>query len=248
MLILRSQILSQFSNVDFGFNTKIGPGKPPFYFNVSLSVGDDEAQVNKNRELLFNSIGLSSNQIAFQKQVHGNSVTYVDKPGLCGESDAMITDKPELGLAISTADCAAIFIYDKDRNVIAGIHSGWKGTAKGITKKTIAILHNEFNCQTKNLIAYISPSISQKNYEVGKEVAELFDKKYLIPKGEKYLLDVARVNYDMLLICSIKKENIQQSGLCTYETKNLLHSYRRDGLRSGRAFGVIAMKEKGRSY
>ena len=39
-----------------------------------------------------------------------------------------------------------------------------------------------------------------------------------------------------------KKHNIQVSKLCSYEYSNLLHSYRREGEKSGRAIGVIALK------
>ncbi len=47
----------------------------------------------------------------------------------------------------------------------------------------------------------------------------------------------------MLIEEGVKRTNIQVSGLCSYEYENLLHSYRRDGQKSGRALGVIAMKE-----
>ena len=58
----------------------------------------------------------------------------------------------------------------------------------------------------------------------------------------KYLLDIAGINYKMLLNCGIPKNQIQKSQLCTYEFNELLHSYRRDGNLSGRSLGVIAIK------
>jgi len=62
-------------------------------------------------------------------------------------------------------------------------------------------------------------------------------------KYNKFYLDLAGINYKMLIDEGVKEKNIQVSGLCTYEYENLLHSYRRDGLKSGRALGLIAMKE-----
>ncbi len=70
----------------------------------------------------------------------------------------------------------------------------------------------------------------------------MFDDKYKIKKNEKYLLDVASVNYDMLINAGLKGHNIEKSNLCTYEEKELLHSYRRDGKKSGRSMGVIVLK------
>ena len=243
MLILESLVFKKHPEIIFGFSTKIGADrKAPFYFNVSKSVGDDKKNVDENRLQLFNSLEMEMNQVALQKQIHGDKIIYVTKGGVCGESDAMITDKFNLGLAISTADCTAIFLYDKKRKIIAAVHSGWRGTKKKILQKTLQTLSNAFHSIPENISAYIAPSINQKNYEVGEEVAKHFENKYLIPSGKKYLLDVAKVNYDILINFGVKNYNIQASSLCSFEMKELLHSYRRDGQQSGRALGIIAMK------
>ena len=89
----------------------------------------------------------------------------------------------------------------------------------------------------------MGPSISKNVYEVGKEVADLFDKKYLEQKGQKYLLDVSGANLDMLLETGVNKKNIQLSPLCTYAMKDIFHSYRCDGEKSGRSLVVIAIRE-----
>ena len=243
MVIIKSLLFSKYDKLIFGFSTKICIERnPPYYFNVSTSVGDDENIVRKNRELFFQELGLKYENVAIQKQVHEDKINYVAQGGFCGESDALITLEKNLGLAISTADCTPIFIFDKRNKIIAAVHSGWRGTEKKILLKVLQKLNTDYTSLPQDLIVYIGPSICQKNYEVGKEVAEKFEEKYLLPKGEKYLLDVSGVNYDILLNFQIPKENIQLSSFCTYEMKYLLHSYRRDGLHSGRAFGVIAMR------
>jgi copper oxidase (laccase) domain-containing protein len=73
-------------------------------------------------------------------------------------------------------------------------------------------------------------------------VAESFEDKYLIPKNGKFLLDVASCNYDLLVKHGLKINHIQKSVLCSYGYKTLLHSYRRDGQISGRAIGLISIK------
>ena len=211
-------------------------------FNMSFNVGDDRESVNKNRSAFFNELGLNNENVAFQKQVHGDGIKIISEGGNCGESDAMITSETGLGLGISSADCTAIFIYDTKNKIIAAVHSGWRGTSKKILEKTLSKLINEFKCNPENMICYLSPSISQINYEVGQEVAEYFDDKYLIPKNGKFLLDVASCNYDMLIKSGVKTNNIQKSKLCSYGYKTLLHSYRRDGEKSGRALGVISIR------
>jgi YfiH family protein len=242
MNFIESRILNDLPNIRFGFSTKLSNKYPePFHFNMSLSVGDDKSLVIKNRKLFAKSLQLELEEIAFQKQNHSDIIQYVESGGNYGESDALITDKKNVGLAISSADCSAIFIYDSNKSIIAGIHSGWRGTQKRIVTKTLMKMKERFSSDPKNLFAYIAPAISQKNYEVGKEVAEQFDKKYLQPSGDKYLLDVSGNNYDMLLDFGIPNDQIERSDLCSFENKALLHSYRREGQRSGRALGIIAM-------
>ena len=128
------------------------------------------------------------------------------------------------------------------RKVIAGIHSGWRGTSLKILEKTLLKLKSDYKADPREIIAYLGPSISQKNYEVGNEVAQYFDKEYLEPKGEKFLLDVSKINYDILRKFEVRKENIQLSTLCSFGWNSLFHSYRRDGKLSGRTLGVLAMK------
>ncbi|GBD91711.1 laccase domain protein YfiH [bacterium BMS3Abin04] len=243
MIIIRSVLLDSFPELKFGMSTKVGLNRAaPFYFNMSKTVGDDENLVNENRKSFFDKFGLDLNTVALQKQIHSDIVTIVNDAEKQFESDALITDKPKLGLAISTADCVPVFLYDSKNKVIAGVHSGWRGTEMKIILKTISVLIKKFHSDPKNIYAYIGPSISQKNYEVGIEVAGLFDPKYVLQKEGKYFLDVALANYDMLTSSGILTKNIQRSELCSFDSK-ILHSYRRDGKKSGRALGVIVMKE-----
>ena len=243
MLIINPYIFKQFPEITFGFSTKVGlQRKKPYYFNMSYSVGDDKNKVSENRTAFFKQLELDSESIAYQKQVHSDKIIFVNAGGACGTSDAMITDKNNIGLAISTADCCAVFIYDPVNKVLAGVHSGWRGTSKEILLKVLQTLSNEFDSAPGDLICYLSPSISQQNYEVGAEVAEQFDLNYLKQKNGKYLLDIPKINEDLLLNYGVIPQNIQVSNLCSYEYSSILHSYRRDGKKSGRALGVIAMR------
>lgn len=242
MVILKSLLFNGCKNLSFGLATKIDDkADSPFGFNLSLTVGDDNKRVEADRQRFFRELGLE-NKVATQHQIHSDKIIFVDHPGDQGESDAMITDIPWLGLAISTADCVPIFLYEPKCKIIAGVHSGWRGTFLQILEKTMSKLEEEFHANPKEIICYIGPSISQKNYEVGEDVAKYFDEKYLSPKGAKFLLDVAKINYDILRKFEVKKENIQLSSLCSFEWSTLLHSFRRDGNLSGRSLGVLAMK------
>lgn len=245
MIILKSSLFLQFSEIDFGFSTKVGLNRvAPFYFNTSMSVGDNKDIVEENRNALYSYFGLTKDSVAIQTQEHTDIISKVEKGGFVGVSDAMITDKYNIGLVVSAADCGNIFVYDKNQKVIAGIHSGWKGTYKRIVYKTIDVLKNDYNSKPQDLYVYMGPSISKENFEVKEDVENLFDLKYRIYKKNKIYIDLPAYNLDMLLSQNIPLKNIQQSNLCTFRDSNLLHSYRRDGKVSGRAFGIIVMKRK----
>ncbi|MCF6269448.1 MAG: peptidoglycan editing factor PgeF [Melioribacteraceae bacterium] len=243
MKIIKAKIFKQFPEITFGMSTKFKfDNRDKFNFNMSLNIGDELERVESNRKLFFEILGLSIENVAYQNQIHSDIIKETGYGGNVGESDAIITPRKGVGIAISTADCVSIYIYDKTEKVIAGIHSGWRGTEKKILQKTLDRLNSEFDSEPENLFVYIAPSISQNNYEVGKEVAEKFDIKYSIPIGEKYLLNVSKINYDMLIDFGIPKEQIEVSELCSFD-ESYLHSFRRNKNESGRAFGLIAIKE-----
>jgi len=244
MLIVKPFIFKKYPEIICGFSTKVGPNSfPPYYFNLSYSVGDKKEIVDLNRKIFFKELDLSEDKVSYQKQIHGNNIREVNTFGNCGESDALITTSKNLGLAISSADCPVIFIYDPVKKIIAAIHSGWRGTEKKIVQKTILKLKDDYKSNPLDLVVYLSPSISQKNYEVGEEVAQKFDEEFILKKEDKFYLDIKLANYKMMLDEGVIKSNIQISKLCSYEYESLLHSYRRDGQKSGRAVGIIAMKD-----
>lgn len=244
MLVIQSQIFKKFQKVDLGISTKIGLKRTsPFEFNLSQSVGDDVKIVEENRKNFYNWFGLGTGQVKLQRQTHSDIIRYVDKNSSLEESDALITDKNNIGLGISTADCAPIFLYDDKRKLIAAVHSGWRGTEKKILSKTVNILLKDYNCYPEDIYAYIGPSINVKNYEVGEEVAGKFDKRFVLNDNGSIKLDIKKANLSMLITAGIPHQNIQVSKLCSFDCKHMLHSYRRDGEKSGRSLGMIVMKD-----
>ena len=94
MLIINPYIFKRFPEITFDFSTMVGlKRKKPYYFNMSSSVGDNPQIITENREKFFNELEVNSESVAYQKQVHGNKISFVKAGGACGTSDAMITDK-----------------------------------------------------------------------------------------------------------------------------------------------------------
>ena len=99
----------------------------------------------------------------------------------------------------------------------------------------------EFSIDVEKIIAYIGPGISVNNFEVGKDVADLFDEGVKENRDGKYFIDLKKHNYIQLQKIGVRNENIEVSGYCTFKEKDLFHSYRRDRDKSGRMLAVIGM-------
>lgn len=243
-MIITSNLLSSHNNIIHGISTKAG-GKPPYYNNLSKYVGDNIDDVMQNRSHFFGSLCIAESTLVHANQIHSDVITIVNTPGLYPKTDALITQQKGLHLVISVADCTPVMIYDTNNKIIANIHSGWRGTQKNIVGKAIGVMKKEFGCNAKDLLVFMGPAISKKNFEVDKDVAGMFDEKYVELKPdsqEKYLVDTGKIVFDNIISSGVLPENIERCLLCTYDETETLHSYRRDRSRSGRMFAVIGMK------
>ncbi|HMQ79073.1 MAG TPA: peptidoglycan editing factor PgeF [Ignavibacteria bacterium] len=244
IMIITSKILSSHPELTHGISTRFAD-EPPFYNNLSKHVGDNPETISKNRARFFGSLGIAEASLVHANQIHSDGVSIVTKPGLYPNTDALITSQKGLNLVISVADCMPVMIYDESNHVIANIHSGWRGTQKNIAGKTISIMKTDFHSKPAELIIFMGPAISKPNFEVDKDVADMFPAEYVSPKPNsegKFIVDTGRMVYESLLAAGVPAKNIEQFPGCTYDTPNL-HSYRRDKSGSGRMFAVLGMKE-----
>lgn len=238
--IIKSKILSRAEGIIHGISTRIA-GEGLFHNNLSKHVGDDIDTVMKNRERFYAALGINGGGFAHANQIHSANSTVITAPGLYKECDALITAQADLYLVISVADCLPVMIYDKHTGTIANIHSGWRGTQKGIVCKAIEKMKNEFASRPEDMIVFVGPGISADNFEVGEKVAEMFEEKYVKQPQQllrKFFVDIKQCVVDQLLTSGVMESNIEVSPYCTYSS-NDMHSYRRDKEKSGRMFAVI---------
>jgi hypothetical protein len=209
---------------------------------MSYKVGDNSERVKKNREILFEALGIDGRKVTYQHQTHSVNHNYVNEPSFFKDSDALFTDLPENYLAVSVADCVPVFLYEPRKNIISAVHSGWRGTQAKILTETMMALRTMFDINYKDVIAYIGPCISMKNYEVSKDVFDIFRNEVKEKREGRYFIDLRNDNYLQLIELGLKKKNIEVSEYCTFGNPELFHSYRRDKENSGRMLGLIGLK------
>ena len=199
---------------------------------------------------------LNIENIVKPHQTHTDKVEVVNNSTEIFENvDGIITNKQNLLLCTSSADCTSLFFYDDEKKVVGDVHSGWRGTLQKIGKKAVEKMIKEFNCKPENIICCISPCIRKCHFEVEEDVMNDFKKEFeytgkineIIEKGkiinniQKYNIDTTLINKIILEEIGLKKENIIDSGICTVCESNLFHSFRADGEKSGRNGAFIGM-------
>ena len=161
-----------------GFFNRFGGVSKGIYKGLNCGLGSDDKirDVKKNIEKVCYKIGCNKNNLVLLDQIHSNYVYKISKiPKKKLKGDSLITNKKGIALGILTADCAPIFIYDSKLKIISAIHSGWKGSLKGIAEKIIDFLIKN-GSKKNNLKVVIGPCIRQNNYEVKRDFYKTFIK------------------------------------------------------------------------
>jgi polyphenol oxidase len=239
--VVRPAILSTFAGITAAVSTRAGGVSPePLCMNMSYNVGDAVENVRMNRERFVRHIGAETMTLATTTQVHGDTVLRVMEGGKYPACDALITSTPGILLAVSIADCVPILLLDPVRGVVAAVHAGWRGTRARIIVRAVASMAEGFGSHPPDLMAYVGPSAGRCCYEVGEEVAGLFESKYVDrSRGSRPFLDVRMINAGLLAQSGLDVKNIEISPDCTICSSRRFHSYRRDGKASGRMWAVI---------
>lgn len=165
-------------------------------------------------------------------------------------TDGMITNKRNIMLSTTNADCILLLYYDPIKKVIANTHSGWKGTLQRISVKTVEKMKKKFNCNPQDIICCIAPSIRKCHFEVEADVKEMFEKEFsdltneFITekiKNQKWNIDTVLINKIILEKAGLKSENIIDSGICSVCNSDKIHSYRAEGKEYGLNTALIEM-------
>ena len=260
--ILEYKLFKAYSNIFAFTTTRIGGYGIEKYssFNCSPYCGDNQEHVRLNQKLLYEVFPQVPKQLVIPQQVHDTKVALIDKAFLSltldqqqhelNGVDALITAEPGYCICVSTADCVPVLIYDHKNQVVAAVHSGWRGTVDGITAKTLEIMKEQFGTSGEDISAVIGPSISLESFEVGEEVYFAFKEngfdmsRISLWKAEtqKYHIDLWEAVREQLHAFGVFEKNIESARICTFIRHEEFFSARRLGIKSGRMLSGIVIK------
>ena len=224
---------------------------------INIQVKDgDETDLIESYKKVANALNFDYKNIVKPHQTHTDKVEIVSNVNEeFDEIDGVITNKKDIFLCTTSADCTSLFFYDDRNKVIGDVHSGWKGTLHKIGKKAVEKMIKEFDCNPKNIICCIGPCIKKCHFEVDEDVMKLFKNKFeytgkineIIEKGrkqadkQKYNIDTTLINKIILQETGLLPENIIDCDICTVCNSDYFHSYRVDKEKSGRNGAFIGM-------
>ena len=217
----------------------------------------------KDERSLSRALNLEGIPVVSVRQLHGDGVLVLDRPEADWNAaqkkiaqaenvegyDAIVTNQSKVILAVRTADCLPVLIFDPERRVIAAVHSGWRGTLREVVPKTVRCMADRFSCRPSAMIVGIGPSIQACCFEVGEMVLAPLSARYSywqeVAKeigGKKAMLNLQELVRRQLLKLGIPENRIETVQACTRCEPERFVSYRRDGKKAVSMWSGILME------
>ena len=237
-------------SIPHGFSTRVGGVSQPPYDSLDLGPdrGDDPEAVLENSRRFCAVIGADVEKTVLSAQVHETTVRHVTAAdagrGLFRTrdftADALVSGEKGITLEVFSADCTNLLLWDSRTGAVGAVHAGWRGCAAGIVEKTVREMERLFDTAPGDLRAAIGPCIGACCFETDSDVPQAMlaalgqeAAPYLIPRGEKYHVDLKGLNRLWLLRAGIAPEHIGVSDLCTACRPDLFWSHRKMGVQRG---------------
>ena len=181
------------------------------------------ARLKPSHQQVVKELGFTWNQLHLAEQVHGGDIQVVEigsEAKVWQNVDGLITADRDILLGIYVADCGAVYMSDPVKNVIALLHSGKKGTEADITGKAIRMMKERYGSDPRDILVALAPCVRPPVYEI----------------------DFAQDIYQQALTAGVRKENFQDSKICTSSDLKRYYSYRVEQGCTGRMLALLGQK------
>jgi len=216
-----------------------GVSQPPYdSLNLASHVGDQDGAVQANRQQLAKQLDLTVEPV-WLEQVHGDKVVNAALAAGTPPADASYTQQPGVVCAVMTADCLPVLFCDRQGEVVAAAHAGWRGLASGVLEATVAAM----GAPVDSLLAWLGPAIGPAAFEVGDEVRTTFvDRQaeataaFSRSGNGRWLADIYQLARFRLASAGI--DQIYGGGFCTFSDSHRFYSFRRQST-TGRMASLV---------
>lgn len=230
-------VLAGLPGLRHGWFTREGGVSEGIYgsLNTGLGSADLRERVVENRGRIAEALGVDRERMVTCYQVHSPDVVHATRPWETADNpkaDALVTDRPGLAIAVSSADCGPVLFADAEAGVVGAAHAGWKGAFTGVLEATVEAME-ALGAERSRMVATVGPMISGAAYEVGPEFVERFRTageeiaRWFRPSGQA---GHAMFDLPAYIVHRLAKAGVGQVsdlGLCTYGDEARFFSYRR---------------------
>ena len=257
---VRSKAFEKYKDkVNYAVTTRLGGvSKFPYEsLNTSFKNLEDRQNSDKNLEVACKNLRINPDNVVCVFEEHTDKIVVITEENKSDflfkrhhnlVYDAMITNIKNIPLLITIADCNAIAMFDTKNNIIANIHSGWKGTTKKIYLRVLETMQERFGTNPENVICVFSPSIQSccwktKDYGLVNNFKKYWNflNEYVERDNEGWEhVDFPYVIKKDLVEAGIKAENIYDDGICTCCNVDRFFSYRKKTELNEPGYGVQA--------
>lgn len=224
--------------------------------NIDFSIKSEKSDYSYKK--ICDALEIDVNTLVKGMQTHSSNVrciNEIESLQLIEDTDGFITNKSNIAITSKNADCTLFLLYDPVKKVVANVHSGWRGTFQKIIEKTVVKMITMYQCDPKDIICCICPSIRKCHFEVEEDVKQLCENIFrftnrledFIEIGEikdskqKYMIDTIEINKYLLRELGIKEKNIIDSNICSVCNKDKISSRRAEKENYTLAIAVISM-------
>ena len=168
-------------------------------------------------------------QMIVPTQVHGADILVIESEKSYSSPivDGTISKRNDICLTVTTADCVPLIFADPVSGIFGAVHVGWRSYIAGILDYLFQTI-DKSHINIDDMHVHIGPSIGPCCFEVGGEVAVLFDEDVVIQKDGKCFVDLNRAIRNKLSSLGIEDTHISGLFECTSCFTDRYYSYRRD--------------------
>jgi polyphenol oxidase len=212
-----------------------GVSAPPYdTLNLALHVGDRPEDVLANRARVAAAFETGLDAMVFARQVHGAAVAWAGPAeagrGARTEADALdavdivATATPGLTLVILVADCLPMALIDPAARVLAVVHAGWRGTARGAVAAALDALVSQ-SARPERVQAFLGPAVCPEHYQVSADVRDALAAAvhpsrldHAVARSDgpaHWLVDLQAANVQQLRLRGVAVERVTSLGATT---------------------------------
>ncbi len=207
---------------------------------AGFSFRNERGDTSQDRVHLARALGLDPSRLVIPQQIHSANVVWVKDPGTVPNTDGILTEEAQVILSIQVADCIPVFIFDPHGR-LGLVHAGWRGLVANILPNAVKHL-KERGSRPEDLVILLGPAICKDHFEIGPEIREKFDPRFVITSGTRLRVDLKGIARNQLENQGVPSDQILTDSGCTWEDTDRYYSFRREGQKAGRMIAIMGWR------